>query len=83
MVCVVVLVAQLSTAQIASVTTATAQRKKAQSKAINIGRAVSGAPRSIATAAKVVERDEKGNETVLRAFYKDSRAVEVTQRYMH
>ena len=67
MVCVVVLVAQLGTAQTASVTTATAQRKKAESRAIKIGRAVSAAPRSIATAAKVVKRDDKGNKTVLRA----------------
>ncbi len=51
---------------IASVTTATAQQKKAESKETKIARALSAAPANIAKAAKVVDRDENGKDTVLR-----------------
>ena len=50
---------------IASLTTATAQQK-AESKETKIARALSAAPPNIAKAAMVADRDEKGNDTVLR-----------------
>jgi len=49
---------------IAWVTIATAQ--KAESKEKKIARALSAAPPNVAKTAKVVDRDEKGSETVLR-----------------
>lgn len=55
----------------ASVTTACAQHEKAESRraesrATKIARALSAAPQNIAKAAKVVDQDENGNDTVLR-----------------
>jgi len=41
-------------------------RPKADSKQAKISRALSAAPAEVAKSAKVVDRDEKGNETVLR-----------------
>jgi hypothetical protein len=51
---------------IVSVTIAAAQPEKAESKEAKIARALSAAPANIAKAAKVVDKDEKGNESVLR-----------------
>lgn len=41
-------------------------RPKVESKEARIARALSAAPAEVAKSAKVVDRDEKGNETVLR-----------------
>jgi hypothetical protein len=43
-----------------------AAKPKAETKAAKIARALSAAPAEIARTAKVIDRDEKGNETVLR-----------------
>jgi hypothetical protein len=49
-----------------AVIAATAQQKKVESKEAKMARALSAAPAHIAKSAKVVDQDEKGNETVLR-----------------
>lgn len=41
-------------------------KQKPETKQTKISRALSAGPATIARAAKVVDRDEKGNETVLR-----------------
>lgn len=47
-------------------TIAGAEQKKPESKEAKIARALSSAPPRIAKGAKVVERDDSGNQTVLR-----------------
>jgi len=51
---------------VVTVTTSGAQPRKPESKEAEIARALSAAPSNIAAGAKVVFRDEKGNETVAR-----------------
>jgi hypothetical protein len=50
----------------ASAAIASGQQKKPESRETKIARALSAAPPNIARAAKVVDRDDKGNEAVLR-----------------
>ncbi len=44
----------------------TEPRARPDTKRVKIARALSAAPASIAKDAKIIDRDEKGNETVLR-----------------
>src|SRR5262245_56741948 len=59
------LVLVLSTALVLVAQQKTA-KPKVESNAAKIARALSAAPAEVARSAKVVDRDEKGNETVLR-----------------
>ena len=51
---------------VAAVTTASGQQKNKESTETRMARALSAAPPNIAKAARVVDRDERGHDTVLR-----------------